>query len=182
VRDLHDGAQQRLVTTIVGLRQAQHARQEDDESADALIADAIEQAEQANAELRELAHGILPPVLAHGGLPAGIKALVSRLHLPVDVAVDTGRLLPEIEASAYFVVAESLTNVVKHSQARSAEVKVWLEGSVLHVDVRDDGVGGARPDGTGLLGLNDRLAALGGRLRVESPRGRGTRIAATLPL
>jgi signal transduction histidine kinase len=92
------------------------------------------------------------------------------------------RLPAEIEASAYFVVAEALTNVVKHSRARSAQVKAWVEDSVLHVDVRDDGVGGARPDGTGLLGLNDRVAALGGRLRVESPSGRGTRIAATLPL
>jgi signal transduction histidine kinase/CHASE3 domain sensor protein len=181
-RDLHDGAQQRLVTTIVSLRLAQRAWQEDDESVDALIADAIELAEQANGELRELAHGILPPALAHGGLRAGIKALVSRLGVPVDVDVDTGRLLPEIEASAYFVVAESLTNVVKHSHARSAEVKVWVDARGLHLDVRDDGIGGARPDGTGLLGLNDRLAALGGRLRVDSPQGRGTRIAATLPL
>jgi signal transduction histidine kinase len=132
--------------------------------------------------LRELAHGILPPALAHGGLRAGIKALVSRVHLPVNVAVDTARLAPEIEASAYFVVAEALTNVVKHSHAGSAEVRVWVDGSVLHLDVRDDGVGGARPDGTGLLGLNDRLAALGGRLQVDSPEGQGTWIAATLPL
>jgi signal transduction histidine kinase len=79
-------------------------------------------------------------------------------------------------------VAEALTNVVKHSCARSAEVKAWVEDGVLHLEVRDDGVGGARPDGTGLLGLNDRVAALGGRLQVESPPGRGTRIAATLPL
>ena len=104
------------------------------------------------------------------------------MRVPVDVAVAGERLPAEIEASAYFVVAEALTNVVKHSRARSAEVKAWVEDSVLHVDVRDDGVGGARPDGTGLLGLNDRVAALGGRLRVESPPGRGTRIAATLPL
>jgi signal transduction histidine kinase len=179
VRDLHDGAQQRLVTTIIALKRAQ---QDDDEPADALIADALEHAEQANAELRELAQGILPPVLARGGLRAGVNALVSRLAVPVDVTVPGERLPPEIEASAYFVVAESLTNFVKHSHARSAEIKAWVEDSVLHLDVRDDGVGGARPDGTGLLGLNDRLAALGGRLRVESPPGRGTRIAATLPL
>jgi signal transduction histidine kinase/HAMP domain-containing protein len=182
VRDLHDGAQQRLVQTILTLKLAQGAGQTDGESADSLVAEALDQAEQANAELRELAHGILPPVLARGGLRAGIDALVSRVRVPVDVAVADQRLPAEIEASAYFVVAEALTNVVKHSRARSAEVKAWVERSVLHLDVRDDGVGGARPDGTGLLGLNDRVAALGGRLRVESPPGRGTRIAATLPL
>jgi signal transduction histidine kinase/CHASE3 domain sensor protein len=182
VRDLHDGAQQRLVTTIMSLKLAQEARQNDDEAVDALIADALERAEQANAELRELAQGILPPVLARGGLRAGVNALVSRLRVPVDVAVPGERLPREIEASAYFVVAEALTNVVKHSHAHSAEIKASVEGSVLHVDVCDDGVGGARADGTGLLGLQDRLSALGGRLRVESPPDGGTRIAATLPL
>jgi signal transduction histidine kinase len=182
VRDLHDGAQQRLVHTIITLKLARRAAQNDDESARDLLAQGLDQAEQANAELRELAHGILPPVLAHGGLRAGVDALVSRVRVPVEVAVADERLPAEIEASAYFVVAEALTNVVKHSRAHSAEVKVWVEDSVLHLDVRDDGVGGARPDGTGLLGINDRLAALGGRLRVESPPGRGTRIAATLPV
>ncbi|MEA2302983.1 MAG: hypothetical protein QOH43_263, partial [Solirubrobacteraceae bacterium] len=182
VRDLHDGAQQRLVHTIITLKLARGARPNDGESADALVAEALDQAEQANAELRELAHGILPPVLARGGLRAGVDALVSRVHVPVDVAVAGERFPAEIEASAYFVVAEALTNVVKHSRARSAEVSARVEDGVLHLDVRDDGVGGARPDGTGLLGLTDRVAALGGRLRVESPPGRGTRIVATLPL
>jgi signal transduction histidine kinase/CHASE3 domain sensor protein/uncharacterized protein YoaH (UPF0181 family) len=181
VRDLHDGAQQRLVQTIITLKLARRPGN-DGESADALVAEALDQAEQANGELRELAHGILPPVLARGGLRAGVDALVARLRVPVDVAVAGERLPPEIEASAYFVVAEALTNVVKHSRAQSAEVKAWVEDSVLHLDVRDDGVGGARPDGTGLLGLNDRVAALGGRLQVESPPGRGTWVAATLPL
>jgi signal transduction histidine kinase len=182
VRDLHDGAQQRLVQTIVTLKLARGAGLNDGESADSLVAEALDQAEQANDELRELAHGILPSVLARGGLRAGIEALVSRVRVPVDVAVGDERLPAEIEASAYFVVAEALTNVVKHSRAGSAEVKAWVQDSVLHLDVQDDGVGGARPDGTGLVGLNDRVAALGGRLRVESPAGRGTRIAATLPL
>jgi signal transduction histidine kinase len=182
VRDLHDGAQQRLVHTIITLKLARRAAQNGEESAQTLLAEALGQAEQANAELRELAHGILPAVLAGGGLRAGVDALVSRVRVPVDVVVPGERLPREIEASAYFVVAEALTNVVKHSHARSAEVRAWVEDSVLHLDVRDDGVGGARPDGTGLLGLNDRLAAVGGRLRVESPPGGGTRIAATLPL
>jgi signal transduction histidine kinase len=182
VRDLHDGAQQSLVHTIVTLKLAQRAAQDDGESADALVVEALDQAEQANAELRELVHGILPTLLARGGLRAGVDALVSRARVPVDVDVTDERLPAEIEASAYFVVAEALTNVVKHSGAGSAEVRVWVEDGVLHAEVRDDGVGGARPDGTGLLGLGDRLAALGGRLRVESPPGGGTRVAATLPL
>ncbi|MCW2986496.1 MAG: hypothetical protein JWR63_4066, partial [Conexibacter sp.] len=182
VGDLHDGAQQRLVHTIITLKLAQGAAHDDGESAEALVGEALDQAEQANAELRELAHGILPAVLARGGLRAGVDALVSRMRMPVDVAVAGERLPPEIEASAYFVVAEALTNVVKHSRARTAEVKAWVDDGLLHLDVRDDGVGGARPDGTGLLGLHDRVAALGGRLEVESPAGGGTRVAATLPL
>jgi signal transduction histidine kinase len=181
VRDLHDGAQQRLVHTIVALKLAQSARQ-NGESLDGLIAEALDHSEQANAELRELAHGMLPLTLGRGGLRAGVEALVSRLRVPVDVAVPGERLAPEIEASAYFVVSESLTNVVKHSQAGRAAVKAWVEDEVLHVDVWDDGIGGARGYGNGLLGLNDRLAALGGRLRVESPPDGGTRVSATLPL
>jgi signal transduction histidine kinase len=146
------------------------------------VAEALDQAERANAELRELAHGILPAVLSRGGLQAGVEALVARMRVPVEVVVPVERLPAELEASAYFVVAEGLTNVVKHSGARSAEVKVWLDDGVVHVEVHDDGVGGASADGAGLLGLNDRVTALGGRLRVESPAGRGTRIVATLPL
>ena len=182
VRDLHDGAQQRLVHTIIALKLARRAQQNDDDSADEFMADALEQAEQANEELRELAHGILPPVLASGGLQPAVKVLVSRLRVPVEVAVPGERLPAEIEASAYFVIAEALTNVVKHARAQSAEINAWVDESVLHLDVRDDGIGGARADGTGLVGLHDRLAALGGRLRVESPEDGGTRIAATLPL
>jgi signal transduction histidine kinase len=181
VRDLHDGAQQRLVHTIVTLKLARRAQQAEEESADDLLAEALDEAELANAELRELAHGMLPPVLTRGGLRAGVDALVSRVGVPVDVTVAGERLPAEIEASAYFVVAEALTNVVKHSRAQSAEVRILVEDGVLHVEVRDDGVGGARSDGTGLFGLEDRLVALGGRLRVESPPGQGTRVVATLP-
>jgi signal transduction histidine kinase/CHASE3 domain sensor protein len=184
VRDLHDGAQQRLVQTIVTLKLARSATQDDGAPSAALVAEALDQAERANLELRELAHGILPAVLTRGGLRAGVNALVSRVPVPVAVAVDVdGERLPtEIEASAYFIVAEALTNVAKHSRARSAHVTAWVQDNALHVDVRDDGVGGARPDGTGLLGLNDRVAALGGHLRVESAPGAGTLVAATLPL
>ena len=111
-----------------------------------------------------------------------MEALVSRLRVPVDVEVPEERFAPEVEASAYFLVAEALTNVAKHSGARRARVGVRVEDSDLRVDVRYDGVGGARSDGSGLLGLQDRLAALGGRLRIDSPPGRGTAISATLPL
>jgi signal transduction histidine kinase len=99
----------------------------------------------------------------------------------VSVDVPPDRFRPEIEANAYFVVAEALTNVVKHSGARQAWVRVWVEDEVLHVEVRDDGRGGARPEGSGLRGLADRTAALGGRVTVESPPAAGTRITATLP-
>jgi signal transduction histidine kinase len=181
VRDLHDGAQQRLIQTIVTLKLANRA-EDDHEEMRTLAGEALTQAEQANTELRELAHGILPAALTRGGLAAGVDALVSRVRLPVRVDVPVDRFPPEIEASAYFVVAEALTNVVKHSGAGSADVTVHVDDHLLHVEVRDDGVGGARREGSGLVGLDDRLAALGGRLRIDSPPGGGTRIAAMLPL
>ena len=182
VRDLHDGAQQRLVHTVITLKLAQRELAAGEGTAEARVAEALDQAEQANAELRELAHGIIPSVLTRGGLRAGVDALVSRIPLPVTVDVSVDRLPPGIEASAYFVVAEALTNVVKHSRADSAEVKARVDDDALRLEVRDDGVGGAHPDGVGLLGIADRLAAVQGRLRVDSPPNGGTLIAATLPL
>jgi signal transduction histidine kinase len=182
VRDLHDGAQQRLVHTIVTLKLAQGTAREDPEHADALLAEALDHAEHGNTELRELAHGILPAVLTRGGLADGVGALVSRLDLPVHVDVTRRRVAPEIEASAYFVVAEALTNVVKHSQAGSAEVAASVDDGTLHLEIRDDGVGGADPNGNGLVGMDDRVTALGGRLNIESPPGGGTCVAATVPL
>jgi signal transduction histidine kinase len=182
VRDLHDGAQQRLVHTVITLKLACRALQRDDEDAAALVTDALEQAERATNELRELAHGILPSVLTHGGLRAGVEALAARMPLPVEVGVSVGRLPRPVEASAYFVVAEALTNVVKHSGAGHAAVTARIADGTLRVDVRDDGVGGARPDGSGLLGLADRLAVLDGRLDVESPIDGGTLVAAAIPL
>jgi signal transduction histidine kinase len=182
VRDLHDGAQQHLVHTVVTLKLAQRELAEDEGKSEALLAEALDRAEQANAELRELAHGILPSVLTRGGLGAAVNALVSRIEVPVTVDVSVDRLPPGIEASAYFVVAEALTNVVKHSRAESADVKAWVEDGALHVEVRDDGVGGAHPDAGGLLGLADRIASLQGELRVTSPPGGGTVVAADLPL
>jgi signal transduction histidine kinase len=182
VRDLHDGAQQRLVHTIVTLKLLRQALLRGDRDPQPLAGEALDNAQAANAALRELAHGILPAALTHGGLPAAIDAVVTRIDLPVEVDLPTERLPSPIEASAYFIVAEALTNTVKHAGADAAAVRAWVDGGVLHVEVRDDGVGGARREGHGLVGLDDRVAALGGRLEIDSPRGGGTRIAASLPL
>jgi|HubBroStandDraft_6_1064221.scaffolds.fasta_scaffold02808_10 signal transduction histidine kinase len=182
VRDLHDGAQQRLVHTIVTLKLAQRALKTNDEEAESLVAEALEQSQQGNAELRELAHGILPAVLTQGGLRSGVTAIVSRLDLPVRMEVPARRFPAEIEASAYFVVAEALTNVVKHSRAERAEVSVRVEDGKLDIRIRDDGIGGADASGHGLVGVSDRVTALGGRLNVESTAGRGTLLSATFPL
>jgi signal transduction histidine kinase len=182
VRDLHDGAQQRQVNTIITLKLAQRALRRKDEDPEALVADALEHAQQGIAELRELAHGILPAALTHGGLATGVSTLVARLDLPVEVDVAAERLPVAIEASAYFIVAEALTNVVKHAHAKHATITARVEDGTLRVQVRDDGIGGARRDGSGLLGLADRLAVLDGRLRIESPAHGGTLVAADIPL
>jgi signal transduction histidine kinase len=182
VRDLHDGAQQRLVSTILTLKLAQQELEDRGDGAPALVGEALAQAERATVELRELTHGIMPSALAHGGLRAGVDALASRMPVPVDVGVAVDRLPPAVEATAYFVVAEALTNVAKHSHAERAEVTARVEQHTLRLEVRDDGVGGARRAGSGLVGLADRLAALDGRLRVESPPDGGTLVAAAIPL
>jgi signal transduction histidine kinase len=182
VRDLHDGAQQRLVHTVGMLKLARRALDHDTKRAAELVTEALQQAEGATAELRELAHGILPAVLSHGGLRAGVEALASRMAVPVDINVAVGRLPQPIEATAYFVVAEALTNVTKHSGADRAAVTARIESGALYLEVRDDGLGGARADGSGLVGLGDRLAVLNGRLEVESAQGEGTSVVAAIPV
>ena len=182
-RDLHDGAQQRLVHTVVTLKLTQQALRNGDGDVEALVSEALEQAQHANAELRELAHGALPALLTRRGLRGAVKALASRAALPVAVDVSVDRLAQTIEAHAYFIVAEALTNVVKHSCASAASVRVSVCGDVLRLEVRDDGIGGACLEGSsGLLGLDDRVRSLDGTLRVTSPAGRGTLIVADLPL
>jgi signal transduction histidine kinase len=182
-RDLHDGAQQRLVHTVLALKLARQALGDARAPALELVDEALEHAERATAELRDLAHGILPAPLNRGGLRAGIETLVSRLRLPLSVDVTAERLSPALEATAYFIVAEALTNAVKHARARSAKISAFVDRGALHLEVRDDGIGGARVEGSsGLLGLHDRAAALGGELHVESPHGRGTVVAARLPV
>jgi signal transduction histidine kinase len=182
VRQLHEGAQQWLVNTIITLKLARHAFQRGEADALALLTEALDHAQQATAELHELAHGILPAALSHGGLRPAVEVLASRMPMPVETSVPVGRLPAAVEATAYFVVAEALTNVAKHARAGHAAVTARVEDATLRVQVRDDGVGGARADGSGLVGLADRLAALDGRLRVESPAHRGTLLAADIPL
>jgi signal transduction histidine kinase len=182
VRDLHDGAQARLVHTIVTLKLARRELERHGQDAAALVDEPLGHAETANDELRELAHGILPAGLTHRGLGEAVWSLTSRTSTPVAIDIPVDRFPRVVEATAYFIVAEALTNVAKHAHAQHATVKVRLEHGTLQVEIRDDGVGGARADGTGLVGLSDRLAALDGMLRVESPPGGGTLIAASIPV
>jgi signal transduction histidine kinase len=182
VRDLHDGAQQRLVHTIVTLKLARQALGAGRPDAEALVAEALGHADEAITELRELSHGILPSTLLRGGLGAAVDAVASRLDLAVDVDISTGRLPRDIEASAYFIVAEALTNVVKHAGASRALVSAAVDDGGLRVEVRDDGVGGANAEGYGLVGIADRVDALGGELTIESGNGGGTVLVARLPL
>jgi signal transduction histidine kinase len=168
---------------VITLKLARRALAEGDPKARALLDEGLENAEGATSALRDLSHGILPSVLTRGGLRAGIESLVARTSLPVGVEVEAKRFPPGVEATAYFVVSEGLTNVLKHSGATRADVFAGESDGVLRVEIRDDGRGGAGPGGgSGLVGLRDRVAAQGGSLRVESPPGAGTRIVMTLPL
>lgn len=185
-RDLHDGAQQRLVALAMdlGLARERLARGDDPQRAAELVANAHDEAKLAIAELRDLVRGIHPAVLTDRGLDAALSALAARCPVPVTLDVDVPERPPaSIEAAAYFVVAEALTNVAKHSRATAATVRVCERAGRLLVDIGDDGVGGAavKPVG-GLSGLRDRVLAVEGRLRVASPEGGPTTIAVELPL
>jgi signal transduction histidine kinase len=181
-RDLHDGAQARLVALSMQLGRAEEGLADRPEIA-ALVRQAREEATAANAELRDLARGIAPPVLTDRGLAAAVEALGSRSPVPVAVDAQIGRRpAPVIESAAYFVVAESLTNVAKHAPKARAAVTIRLEQDELDVVVADDGPGGADlAAGGGLDGLRRRVAALDGDLTVASPAGEGTRIEVRLP-
>jgi signal transduction histidine kinase len=182
-RDLHDGAQQCLVNTMITLKLARQALGATAGPAVDLVDEALTHAEGANSELRELAHGILPPALSQGGLRGGVAALVSRVRMPVSFEVTAERLPAVLEAGAYFIIGEALTNAIKHARASSARITAVVDRDVLCLEVRDDGVGGAVTNGSsGLLGLYDRAAALNGQLRIESPSGQGTVVAAWLPI
>jgi signal transduction histidine kinase len=182
-RDLHDGAQQRLVALAMDLGMAREKFVRDPEQARALLDEAHEEAKRALSELRNLARGIHPAVLTDRGLDAAISALAGRSTVPVDVSVELARRPPPtVESAAYFVVAEALANVAKHAAARHAAVRIHRDGGRLVVEVRDDGVGGADlRGGTGLSGLADRVAAVDGHFTVSSPAGGPTVIRAELP-
>jgi signal transduction histidine kinase len=183
-RDLHDGAQQRMVSVAVTLGLAEARMRSDPDGAAKLIAQARDEAQMAVKELRELARGIHPALLSDRGLGAALDALASRAPVPCDVTgVPAHPLPPAVETAAYFVTAEALTNVAKYAHATEASVNLTLEDAFLRVQVRDDGVGGADPAvGSGLRGMRDRIDALDGRFAVDSPSGVGTTVTVEIPL
>ncbi len=181
-RDLHDGAQARLVALGMSLGMAEQKLADDPERAGELLAEARIGAEQALRELRDLARGIHPPVLADRGLEAALASLASSTPLRVGLTVDvTPRPAPAVESAAYFVAAEALANAAKHARANRVDIRIARLGDVIELEVRDDGQGGADPEGSGLRGLRRRVEALDGTLSVISPRGGPTTIRAELP-
>jgi PAS domain S-box-containing protein len=182
-RNLHDGAQQRLVTLALSLRLALAKLDSDPAAARAVLADAGEELALALAELRELARGLHPAVLTDHGLRAAVEMLAGRAPVPVEIADIPDERLPEpVEAAAYYLIAEALTNVAKYARASAVLVRVAASDAGVSVEVSDDGVGGADPAaGSGLRGLADRVEALGGSLDVVSPAGAGTSLRAEIP-
>jgi signal transduction histidine kinase len=181
-RDLHDGAQARLVALGMSLGMAEQKLAEDPEAARQLLAEARTNTGDALRELRDLARGIHPPVLADRGLAAAIQALAAASPITVSVSVDSAeRPKAPVESAAYFVVAESLANAGKHARATHVDVRITRVGDVLNVTVTDNGVGGANPGGGGLSGLARRVDALDGKLTIDSPSGGPTTIRAEMP-
>lgn len=181
-RDLHDGAQQRLVSLAMELGRAKVKFESDPQAAAEIVSQAHEQAKEALAELRNLVRGVHPPVLSDRGLDAALSGLAALCPVPVGVQVRLPVRPPAaIEAIAYFVVAEALTNVAKHANATRAGVSVDYAGTVLRLEISDDGVGGANANGQGLTGLAARVAGVDGRLSVDSPPGGPTSIEVMLP-
>ena len=182
-RDLHDGPQQRLVRLGMDISAAQRRLDDDPERARALLDEAWQQSQDALAEIRTLSRGIAPPILAEQGLPAAITALAARGSVPTSVDLEPLPLSDAAQNAAYFVVAEALANLEKHSQASQASVEVRRVGALVVVNVTDNGVGGASlAKGHGLVGLADRLRGVDGTLTVSSPAGGATQLTATLPL
>jgi signal transduction histidine kinase len=183
-RDLHDGAQQRLVTSLIHLQLAEQQWEDAPEHAKELLGLAVRDAQRGINDLREIAAGIHPAILTQRGLAAAIDALAAQLPIPVELDVPDKRLPAEIEASVYFFCSEALTNVVKHAQAQSASVRVHLDDRRCAVEVRDDGMGGATPraDNSGLNGLRDRIGAHSGTMDIICPAAGGTVVRALVPL
>jgi signal transduction histidine kinase len=183
-RDLHDGAQQRLVALALELQMVRSKLRTDPAAASKLLDAAADELTAATEELRELARGLHPPVLADRGLVPALEALANRAPVPVTVEADEAERAPEnVEAAAYFVVSEALTNVARHAEATEAVVRVARRDGLLFVEIEDDGAGGADVGGgSGLRGLADRVGALDGSLEVDSAAGRGTTVRASLPV
>ena len=182
-RDLHDGAQQRLVSAAMELAHVQRRLEDDPEGARRILARAREHLECGLGELRDLARGIHPVVLTERGLGAAVTGLVQRYPVPVDLRIGlSGRLDPAIEAAAYFVVSEALANITRYAGASAVEIDLAVSAELLTVQISDDGAGGADTSkGSGLQGLVDRVAAVGGRLDIESRPGHGTTMHAVMP-
>ena len=183
-RNLHDGAQQRLVSLSVSLQLALENLDSDPAAARATLADACDELALAHEELRELARGLHPAVLSNHGLRPAVGMLADRASIPVEIGEIPERRLPEpVEAAAYYLIAEALTNVTKYAQASEVRVRIGAGDASVVVEVSDDGVGGADPaTGSGLRGLADRVEALGGTLEVVSPAGAGTTLKAKIPI
>jgi signal transduction histidine kinase len=178
-RDLHDGVQQHLLGLAAQLTAAMTSTA--DPAATAAFGQVRDELKEVLGELRDLAHGIHPAVLSQGGLAVALEDVTERLPLPVRVIAPASRAAPAVEATAYFVACEALTNVVKHSKADSASVVIRMTGSWLDMEIADDGVGGATPDGHGLANIVDRVSALDGNVTIDSPPGRGTRLVVRIP-
>jgi signal transduction histidine kinase len=182
-RNLHDGAQQRFVSVLLRLRLAQARVAADPVATIDMLEDAARELDKGLQELREIARGLHPAILGDLGLLRAVESLAERLTVPVEIEADAERLPEDVEATAYYIVAEALTNVAKHSGAGHARVSVRRDGAVVRCEISDDGRGGAdTATGTGILGLRDRAEAAGGTLAVVSPPGHGTVVTAVLPL
>jgi signal transduction histidine kinase len=182
-RDLHDGAQARLVALGMSLGMAEQALDQDPEAVRQLLAEARRGAGEALEELRDLARGIRPPILTDRGLEPAIAALTARTPMPVTLSVDLdpARYESAVETAAYFTVAEALANAIKHAHAERIDIRVASKDGFLLAEVIDDGDGGADPSGPGLVGLRQRAEALDGKLRVSSPAGGPTTVSVELP-
>ncbi len=181
-RDLHDGAQQRLVSAVISLQLAEQSFDKDPANTRRLVHDALGHVSDGLAELRSLAAGVHPSILTNRGLQAAVEALAQRNITPVSVDLPDGRYPAHVEVTAYFVVAEALTNATKHAHATQITVSAHADDAALVIDIRDDGIGGADPHGGGLRGLRDRVEALAGSLVLASTPALGTHVHARLPL
>jgi signal transduction histidine kinase len=183
-RDLHDGAQQRLVALGLKVRRAMDQVPDGLHDLKAELSDVASGLTAVLEEVRDVSHGIHPAILSRGGLPAALKALARRSAVPVTLDAEISRELPDsVEIAAYYVVAEALANAAKHAQASEAIVRARIVDENLYLSIRDDGVGGANSAyGSGIIGLEDRVDALGGKIIINSPKGSGTAIDVTIPL